>query len=198
MSETIFIVIKAAAIILSLTLHEFAHAYVALLNGDSTAKHFGRLTLNPIVHIDLIGTVFLLIFGFGWAKPVPVNELNFKNTRLGILTVSVAGIVMNLITAFITAFLIVKFEYSNIYIHDFLLNFFTYSVVFAVFNLLPIPPLDGSKMIMSVLPSKFRYFIYKYENYGFILLMFLLSSKHLDNYLNEATSIVIKTIFSLL
>ncbi len=137
-----FIVARLVAI----TIHEYAHAWVANFFGDSTAKLMGRLSLNPFVHLDLTGTIFLLLAGFGWGKPVIVNPRNFKNPRLDNLTVSLAGPISNLLLA--TALgLIYRFINLPGFLEQlfFLLIFF--NLVLMIFNLIPIPPLDGSKIL---------------------------------------------------
>lgn len=172
--QIVAIVIQIIAILFVLVTHEFAHAYVAYKFGDTTAKDMGRLSLNPLKHLDLIGTLSLFLFRFGWAKPVPINSNNFKNHKLGMFCVSIAGIVINLITALIALFIIYLFQLDGVFYLLFN-NIFIYGIVFAIFNILPIPPLDGSKMIATFLPLNWQYKIYEYEKYGSIVLIFLIS-----------------------
>jgi len=134
------------AITFSLTIHEFSHAYVANKLGDSTAKLMGRLTLNPLAHLDLMGTVFLLLAGFGWGKPVMVNPHNFKSPALDNLTVSLAGPISNLLLAVIFG-LILRFLPMPSMVENLFFIIIFYNLVFMIFNLLPIPPLDGSKVL---------------------------------------------------
>ena len=140
------------AILSALILHEVAHGLVALWCGDPSAKYAGRLTLNPAKHLDGLGTLCFLLFGFGWALPVPVNPQNFKNRRLGCVLVSLAGIMVNLLLAFIASFFYVlladKSVWQYLFIYIMLIN-----VVFATFNLLPIAPLDGFNLVASLAPQ---------------------------------------------
>src|SRR5574344_885689 len=172
-------IITAVSIIFVLVTNEWDHAYVAYLNGDTTAKDRGRLTLNPFKHLDLLGTISMIIFRFGWAKPVPINQFNFKKQRLGLFTVAIAGIVINLLTAFICLLIMYNIQLNEI---AFVLldRISFYGIVFAVFNLIPIPPLDGSKILASILPKKFQYFIYKYEKYSMLILVIFIASGLID------------------
>lgn len=172
-------IITAVSIIFVLVTHEWGHAYVAYLNGDTTAKDRGRLTLNPFKHLDLLGTISMIIFRFGWAKPVPINQFNFKKQRLGLFTVAIAGIVINLLTAFICLLIMYNIQLNEI---AFVLldRISFYGIVFSVFNLIPIPPLDGSKILASILPKKFQYFIYKYEKYSMLILVIFIASGLID------------------
>lgn len=181
MLNTENILITAIAIIFTLVTHEIAHGYIALLNGDDTAKNLGRLSPNPLKHLDPLGTLSMLLFRFGWAKPVPINPNKFKNYRLGMFTVSIAGIVVNLFTAFISIILLSFVR--NIILINFLKALVSYGIIFAVFNLIPIPPLDGSKILASLLPIKFTNFMYKYQRYSSIVLIILLFSGAIDRLL---------------
>lgn len=179
MFSIIDFITTAIALLFVLVTHEVAHGMVALWNGDDTAKNYGRLTLNPVKHLDLYGTLFLLAFKFGWAKPVPINTNKFKNKSLGLFTVSIAGIVVNIFTAFIFMlgyyYFSVKGQDFPVSIHLFIEKIIMFGISFAVFNLIPIPPLDGSRIIASILPSKYQNFMFKYEKYSFILLMLFFS-----------------------
>lgn len=140
------------AILSALILHEIAHGLVALWCGDPSAKYAGRLSLNPAKHLDGLGTLCFLLFGFGWAIPVPINPNNFKNRKLGCFFVSISGIVVNLLVAFIASFFYVlladKSVWQYLFIYIMLIN-----IVFATFNLLPIAPLDGFGLVESLAPQ---------------------------------------------
>lgn len=184
------IIISAIAIIFTLVTHEFAHAYIALLNGDNTAKSQNRLTLNPLKHLDPLGTLCMVLFRFGWAKPVPINPNNFKNYRFGMFSVSIAGIIINLITAFLSIILNIFIDHEII---NLLLNMVTsYGIIFAVFNFIPIPPLDGSKILASILPFSFTKFIYKYEKYSSLILIGLLYLGIIDKILMPTVNYIYK------
>jgi Zn-dependent protease len=166
------------AVLFTLTIHEFAHAAVAYLFGDDTAKQMGRLTLNPLPHIDILGFLMLLFIGFGWAKPVPVNPYNLKNPKKSSGLVAVAGPLANLLVAiiFIIALKIVApiLGPSNLLV-SFLFMTMSISVIFAIFNIIPIPPLDGSKVLFSVLPDKYNDLKHKLSVNGpFILVAIIL------------------------
>lgn len=177
------------AIIFALTLHEIAHGLVALWNGDPTAKLAGRLTVNPLKHFDWIGLVMMLLVGFGWAKPVPINPNNFKNRKAGAITVSIAGIVTNLLLAFLFALpyaaisgVSVTPNSAKYYILYFLLMFSYLMVVlnvsFALFNLLPLYPLDGYRLLSCFVSETngFMTFVRKYSLYimlGLIVLDYI-------------------------
>lgn len=174
------IIIALPAILLAMTVHEFGHAYVAYKLGDSTAKVYGRLTLNPFSHVDLFGLLTMIVIGFGWAKPVPINPNNFKHYTRDTALVSAAGAAFNVVLAAI-CLLIIRFitplDLAFIpAITSFLSITASLNVGFAVFNLLPIPPLDGSKIFIPMLPYKARNVIYKNEQFiqfGLMILLFL-------------------------
>ncbi len=190
-----------SAVVFSMVVHENAHGFVALKCGDDTAKKRGRLTFNPLAHFDYAGLLLMLLVGFGWAKPVPINPNNFKNRKSGIILVSIAGVISNLLLAGI-ALLLLYFLYpylvalcmvsSAIRLLGYLfLYFFEYMVILnimlAFFNILPICPLDGFRLVDSLLPpaNGFSTFMYKYGNICLIAILgvcFVLSRVGLEQY----------------
>lgn len=192
--------ITAFAIIFVIMIHELAHGYVALYFGDTTAKLDGRLSFNPLNHLDPIGTISLILFNFGWAKPVPVNFSRLKPKRLGAIGVSLAGCIANFLTALIFAILLMlqnKAFPNAIYLNDFLMLVIFYSIGFGVFNLVPIPPLDGSKFVLAFLPAKYSYLASKYERYLFVLLMLLVSSGTLSRFTTPLVRFISEFIFTI-
>ena len=174
------IIILAPPFLLALTCHELAHGYVAWRLGDPTAKNAGRLTMNPLKHLDPLGVLAFIIMKIGWAKPVPVNPVYFRDPRKGMLIVALAGPGANILLAVASAIL-VKLLPALPFLPDFIftpldemLKASTYiNVMLAVFNFLPIPPLDGSKVLLGVLPPKMARSYEKFEPFGFILILVL-------------------------
>lgn len=174
------LLVSLVGIAMAISVHEFGHAYSAHLLGDDTAKYNGRMTLNPAKHLDPIGLITLIIFHFGWAKPVPVNPNNFKNYKLGNVIVSLSGALGNLLCAIVCG-LIAKYTImygSNFMFAEAIYTIFSsamwFNIWFGAFNLLPIPPLDGWGVISALLPYKYNEFIYKYENIGYGILLIAL------------------------
>ena len=171
-------------VFLVLPFHEWAHAFTASKLGDTSIKYRGRLTLNPLAHIDPFGALALLLFGFGWAKPVPVDPRNFKNPKLGMGIVALMGPVANIVAAIAGGLIfqaIVKFAPGffagagfGYYVYLFLSFYVQINVSLAVFNLLPIPPLDGSKILFVFLPDKAVMWFYRYQMVISIVLLALL------------------------
>lgn len=188
---------SAPATILTMTLHEFAHSYVSYRLGDNTPKATGRLTLNPLKHIDPLGALCLALFHFGWAKPVQVNPQAYKNPKKGMALTALAGPLMNFLITFVAMFgmgILAKMgNYSSSgIIGNYLYILFYYIAVLStglgIFNLIPFPPLDGSKVLGAILPEKIYFGYMKYERYGMLVLFILLYSNLLDmplNWLNE-------------
>lgn len=172
--------LSVAAVILCLTVHEVSHGLAAWLLGDPTAKSRRRLSLNPLRHLDLMGTLMMLMVGFGWARPVPVDMRYFKRPKLGMAITALAGPMSNLILAFVAAVLYCFIYFKTLGTAELLLTLLgtvmTLSVGLGLFNLLPIPPLDGSKVLEGVLPDRIYYTILRYEWMGMLLLLLLLWS----------------------
>lgn len=168
--------ISMVSLILAIVLHELAHGVVAYFFGDDTAKRYGRLSLNPLKHLDIFGLVSLIVFKFGWANPVPVNSNKLKNYNVGMFFVSIAGIATNFILAFITAQILKYFEISNSLVQKLLLYFIIYNLNLAFFNLIPLPPLDGSNIILSFFSKETAYEVQKYNRYTQFILLFLIIS----------------------
>ncbi len=176
-----FFIILVPVILFSLTIHEYAHALVAHRLGDDTAKNQGRLSLNPLVHLDLLGTLLLFIVHFGWAKPVPVDPRNFKNPKKDMLLVALAGPVSNILTAIVAA-VVLKAVFENfasagippgsgVDVAVRMLVWFIYiGIVLAVFNMIPVPPLDGSRVLYGLLPDSLAFRYARFETYGIFIL----------------------------
>ena len=172
-------------IFLILPFHEWAHAFTASLLGDKGIKQRGRLSLNPLSHIDPMGALCMILFGFGWAKPVPVDSRYFKNPKIGMAITALMGPVANLVAAFAGLLIYYvlyaafpQFMYSNAvgqFIAVFMTFYITVNVNLAVFNLLPIPPLDGSKILFTFLPDRAVEFCYRYQMFFFIAIFALIS-----------------------
>ncbi len=187
------ILMMTPILLIALPVHEFAHGWVAYKMGDPTAKYAGRLTLNPFKHLDLMGVIMMYLAGVGWAKPVPVNSSYFKDRRKGMILVSMAGPLSNLLVSFITFFIwgilikliskgIISVESAQaVYIietvNDFLLTLIIVNISLAIFNLIPVPPLDGSRIISSFIPEETYYRFARYEQYiglAFLVLVVIL------------------------
>ncbi len=198
-----FLIILLPVVLFSLTIHEYAHALAAYRLGDDTAKKQGRLSLNPLVHLDVLGTLLLFIVHFGWAKPVPVDPRNFRNPKKDMLVVALAGPVSNILTA-IAAAVILKVIFENFapitpgseidFIARMLVWFIYIGIVLAVFNMIPLPPLDGSRVLYGLLPDSLAYRYAKFETYGIFILFafFLFGGKFLGYFIRVPVVVFIE------
>lgn len=170
------LLLSIPAVLWAITFHEFCHGLAAKLLGDPTAEREGRLSLNPLDHMDPIGALCLLLFRFGWAKPVPINTRYFKHPRRDIIIVSLAGVAGNLLTAFICARLVVFFPrlFTSWGTQTFILLMVYINLGLAAFNIIPIPPLDGSRILYVLLPYQCMRFYYWLERYGMLIIVALL------------------------
>lgn len=191
-------VLVAVTLMYAIIFHELAHGYVAYRMGDPTAKHLGRLSLNPAKHLDPIGTLMLFLVGFGWARPVPVNFSYIKDFRKGMILVSSAGIIMNMILAFLALFI---YTFLNLQqssqLGTVLIIFAKINIILAAFNLIPIPPLDGSKILLGFAPASVQAILLRLERFGFLIVIALLFLGILDpviNFLFEAIFMLIKVL----
>jgi Zn-dependent protease len=211
------IVVSIFPVLIAITFHELSHGFVANKLGDPTARLMGRLTINPLAHIDLIGTIviplMLLIFTngqfvFGYAKPVPINPMNFKNPRRDMAISAAAGPIMNLILAFLS-FLILRIVITPLSlaytdgINSFVLvplalilkSSVLINIVLAVFNMIPIPPLDGGRVLVGFLPYKQALSLSKLEPFGFIIVLFLIATGIANYFIVPIVNLFLKILF---
>ena len=175
MNNPVTFLLLAVPLLYSVILHEIAHGLVASWFGDNTAKYSGRLTLNPMAHLDPVGTLMLFFVGFGWAKPVPVNYNNLNNSRLGIMAVALAGCITNILLATVAIFLMqLQVFNTNPAFATIFPIVIKINIMLAAFNLIPIPPLDGSKVLMGFLPEEAQSNLARIEPYGFFIIIILL------------------------
>ena len=198
----IYLLSSLCIIFVAQPIHEFAHGWMAYKLGDPTAKNQGRLTLNPLAHMDPLGSLCILLFGIGWAHPVPVNAFFFKKRKLGILLSALAGPLSNLLVSLLVAilfniaYLIVGQSAVMMWVYVFVYYFVAINCVLAVFNLLPIPPLDGSRIFGAILPERWTYKIMKYENIIRIVLLVLLFTRVLSPLIGFLQSHAVRIVFA--
>ncbi|MCK9614435.1 MAG: site-2 protease family protein [Candidatus Omnitrophica bacterium] len=190
--------ILAVLLLYSVIAHEVAHGWVAHLFGDNTAKNSGRLTLNPVSHIDPLGAIMLLLVGFGWAKPVPVDFYRLKNYRVGLIAVSLAGCLANILIATIGIFFL---QFPAINTNPMLKVIFTIlvrvNIILGAFNLIPIPPLDGSKILMAFLSVSGQQIMARLERYGFFIIIILLYTGLLNPVITFMQNLIYTVIYLL-
>ena len=177
--DPVRLLLTIPALLWALSFHEFCHGLAARLVGDPTAERYGRLTLNPLAHFDIVGTLMLLFVGFGWAKPVPINTRYFRHPRRDLIIVSLAGVAGNILTAILSV-LFLRFCGEWWYSLTgragltVVIQMININMGLAAFNLIPIPPLDGSRVLEAFLPYKYMEYYYWLERYGMIILLVLL------------------------
>jgi Zn-dependent protease len=182
----------AIPLLYSIILHEIAHGWVAYLFGDDTAKRSGRLSLNPLIHLDPVGTILLFIAGFGWARPVPVDYSKIRSFRIGLICVSLAGCLTNILIAAIAILIIQATAIrSNQFAYTAMLFVANINIMLGALNLIPIPPLDGSRILLAILPEKAQIAMVRFEPYGLLVLFGLLFTGLLNPIIMFVTKVIL-------
>jgi len=181
----------AGALIISISIHEFSHAFAAYKLGDSTGKNMGRMTLNPKAHLDPIGTIFLILIGFGWGKPVPFNPSNLENPKRDSAIISLAGPLSNFILAVVLS-LVIKLVSVNSIPVAFLYLTIMYNLMLGFFNLIPLGPLDGNKIVYGILPDKLAVQWVDVQRYGMFILLFLIMFNFTEKILLPLVDVAMK------
>lgn len=203
LNEIIDLIITIPIVLVALTFHEVSHGFVAYKLGDPTAKRMGRLTLNPLKHLDIVGTLCMILCHFGWAKPVPVDMRQFKNPKRDMALCAIAGPLSNLLLGFLGTFIFCLLASTfpiileNYYVNYFLSSFAILNIYLAIFNLIPVPPFDGSRILTAFLPDKYYIRLLQNERkiaLGFFLVL-LLDSYILNGYLTSGLSNIVWWIF---
>lgn len=202
--EILEVIITIPIVLVALTFHEYSHGLIAYKLGDPTAKNMGRLTLNPLKHLDLVGTLCMIVCRFGWAKPVPVDMRQFKNPKRGMAICAIAGPLSNLLLGFIGTFifwlLVLLFPniLFNYYLRYFLSLFAILNIYLAIFNLIPLPPFDGSRVLTAFLPDKYYIKLLQNERkiaLGFFLIL-ILDGYVLGGFISSGLATIVDWIFS--
>lgn len=183
LNDIFYLILRLVMVLFAISVHELAHGYAAYKLGDSTAKLDGRLSLNPLRHLDPLGALCMFCFGFGWAKPVMINPTRFKNLKRDTALTSLAGPVSNILLAYVATVIGINVGVRLLQSPDIwsiCMTFASLNIGLAIFNLIPIPPLDGSKIFLSLLPKRIYYEIMRYERFGFIILAIALYLNVLD------------------
>jgi Zn-dependent protease len=198
-NDPVAFVLLIIPLLYSVVIHEVAHGWVANRMGDPTAKLLGRLSLNPLKHLDPVGTLMLFLVGFGWAKPVPINMNNIADRRKGLIFVSSAGILANILLAFGSLLVYRLLDLTSARTVALIANYTAYiNITLAALNLIPIPPLDGSKILMGFASRNTQYFLARIEPYGFFILIALLYLGWLDDFIGFIRGIIVMIIKVLL
>lgn len=194
------IIIALPVILVSLSFHEFAHAWAADRLGDPTARLSGRMTMDPLAHIDWFGFILLVLAGWGWAKPVPINPYNFRRPKQGMLYASLAGPVSNALLAFVSVIileLLFRLNVTNTFAISVVRQMVMLNLALAAFNLIPVPPLDGSKILAGLLPDRGSSLIWRLEQWGPFILIALVATGAIDYVLGPLVAGIGTAIFAL-